>query len=74
MRECIEEALKGGMKTIKRDRPICAISIYHGLEDIIEIPKMMMQELDDYHFIVRHHSYTYSETILYGVPVEQGIF
>lgn len=68
------KALAGGMRTIKRDRPILAISIYHGLEDVVEIPKMLMRELNNYHFVVRHHSYTYSETVLYGVPAEQGIF
>lgn len=67
------KALAGGMKTIKRDRPILAISIYHGLEDIVEIPKLLMRELEEYEFIVRHHSYTYSETVLYGVPRELNI-
>lgn len=64
------KALEGGIKVIKRDRPILAISIYHSLEDIVEIPKMLMKALHDYTYIVRHHSYTYSETILYGIPNE----
>lgn len=66
-------ALRGGMNTIKRDRPILAISIYHGLDDIVGIPKMLMKELKKYIFIVRHHSYTYSETVLYGMPEELDI-
>jgi FkbM family methyltransferase len=69
-----QKALKGGMRVIKRDRPILAISIYHGLEDMVEIPNMFMKELPDYNYIVRHHSYTYSETVLYGVPCELNIF
>lgn len=67
------KAIAGGMKTIKRDRPILAISIYHSLDDIVEIPKILMDNLKNYDFIVRHHSYTYSETILYGVPKELNI-
>ena len=69
------KALEGGMKTIKRDRPILAISMYHGLDDIVEIPKMFMwkQEIKNYFFFVRHHSYTYSETVLYGIPEESNI-
>lgn len=59
-------ALQGGMRTIKRDRPILAISIYHSLDDIVEIPKMLMKELDNYKFIVRHHSYTYSSHSAWG--------
>ncbi len=66
-------ALAGGMKTIKRDRPILAVSIYHGLEDMVGIPKILMNELERYSFVVRHHSYTYSETVLYCVPKELGI-
>ncbi len=75
---CIEgaerKALAGGLNVIKRDRPLLAISIYHGLDDIVEVPKMLMNELEDYSYIVRHHSYTYSETVLYGAPKEQNIF
>lgn len=67
------KALAGGMRTIKRDRPIMAISIYHSLEDITEIPKLLMRELESYSFMVRHHSYTYSESVLYGIPKESGI-
>ena len=68
-----QHALKGGMNIIKRDRPILAISIYHGLDDIVEIPELLMRELESYNFFVRHHSYTYSETILYGIPMEKNI-
>lgn len=65
-----QKALSGGMKVIKRDRPILAISIYHTIEDIIEIPFLFLENLSNYYFFVRHHSYTYSETILYGIPTE----
>lgn len=66
-----QKALSGGMKVIQRDRPILAISIYHTLEDIIDIPDFLLENLDKYSFFVRHHSYTYSETILYGIPREK---
>lgn len=68
-----KRALTGGMGVLKRDRPLLAIAIYHSLEDIVEIPQLLMQQLTDYHFIVRSHSNTYSEAVLYGVPVESGI-
>lgn len=66
-------ALEGGMNVLKRDRPLLAISIYHSLDDIIEIPQILMQQLPDYHFMVRSHSNTYSEAVLYGVPNESKI-
>lgn len=68
-----KRALAGGMKVLKRDRPFLAISIYHSLDDIIEIPQMLIQQLPAYHFIVRSHSSTYSEAILYGVPDESEV-
>lgn len=66
-----QKALKGGINVIKRDRPILAISIYHSMEDRVEIPLYLVNMLENYHFIVRHHSYTYSETIIYGIPKEK---
>ncbi len=68
-----QRALLGGMNVLKRDRPLLAISIYHSLDDIVEIPQMLMHQLSDYHFIVRSHSNTYSEAVLYGVPNESKI-
>ena len=67
------QALSGGMKVIKSNRPILAISIYHGLDDIVEIPQMLMRALENYSFVVRHHSYTYSEAVLYAAPKELNI-
>ena len=58
-----KRALTGGMGVLKRDRPLLAIAIYHSLEDIVEIPQLLMQQLTDYHFIVRSHSNTYSEAV-----------
>lgn len=68
-----KRALAGGMSVLQRDRPFIAIAIYHSLDDIVEIPQMLMQQLSDYHFIVRSHSNTYSEAVLYGVPYESEI-
>lgn len=67
------KALSGGMKIIRRDRPILAISIYHSLDDIVEIPEMLMNELNDYGFFIRKHANTYAEAILYAVPKELDI-
>lgn len=61
-------ALKGGMHVIKRDRPILAVSVYHSLEDRIEIPRYLQEQLGDYDFYLRQHSIWFSETVLYAVP------
>lgn len=61
------EALKGAEQIIKSCRPKLAISVYHKLEDIDEIPKLLLSYHPDYRFYLRHYSLTNSETILYAL-------
>lgn len=61
-------ALRGAIETIKRDRPILAISIYHSLEDYFRIPDYLMEQLDYYRYYIRHHALILSETVLYAIP------
>lgn len=62
------EALKGGINSIKRERPILAISIYHSLEDFWKIPIYLMSNLENYDFYIRHHALICCETVLYAIP------
>ena len=64
-------ALRGGITTIQRDRPILAISLYHSPHDVVDIPIYLMDELEHYIFMVRHHSFIGSETVLYAIPEEK---
>lgn len=64
-------ALRGGGGCIKRDRPILAISLYHSPHDVVDIPEYLLNELENYKFIVRHHSFIGSETVLYAIPTEK---
>ena len=64
-------ALRGGKNLIVNSRPILAISIYHSLDDIVDIPCYLNALLKNYKFFVRHHSFTLGETVLYGIPVEK---
>lgn len=61
------EALRGAEKTIQRDYPVLAISIYHKTEDVLEIPLYILELSNRYQFYVRHYSTTASETILYAI-------
>lgn len=63
------QALRGGMNVIKRERPILAVCIYHSIKDYWEIPKFLMQELENYQYYVRHHALICNETVLYAIPV-----
>lgn len=62
------EALKGCQNTIKRYRPKLAISIYHKKEDLIDIPRYIMNLVPDYHLYLRHYSSGWVETVLYALP------
>ena len=64
------EAVMGAINTIKRDRPILAISVSidHSLDDLWRIPKYLMDRLDSYKYYVRHHSMIFCETVLYAIP------
>ena len=61
-------ALRGGIKVIQRDRPILAVSLYHSVNDVVDIPIYLHEMLSEYNFFVRHHSLIGSETVLYAIP------
>ncbi len=59
------DMLHGAEKIIRRDKPLMAISIYHSALDFFRIPLYLKTLVPEYRFKARHHSVTYSETILY---------
>jgi len=61
------QALLGAINTIERKRPILAISVYHKFFDITKIPLFLMDRLERYNFLLRHHC-GMSETVLYCLP------
>ena len=61
------EALKGAEETIKRYRPKLAICVYHKPEDIVEIPKYILNINPDYKLYLRHYSDNAGETVLYAI-------
>jgi FkbM family methyltransferase len=60
-------ALKGAEQTIKKYKPKLAICIYHKLEDMWEIPNLLLEFVPDYKFYIRHYSSTFAETVLYAL-------
>jgi len=61
------EALIGAEQTIKKYKPRLAICIYHKPEDIIDIPKKILEMNPNYRLYLRHYSYVDTETVLYAV-------
>jgi FkbM family methyltransferase len=58
-------ALKGAETIIKEQRPRMALSVYHKAEDILEIPKFLLNLNPFYKFALRHYSFFNNETVLY---------
>lgn len=61
------KAIKGAEQIIKRCHPKLAISIYHKLEDIWELPELILDICPDYRLYLRHYSIAQAETVLYAI-------
>lgn len=61
------EALQGAENLIRKYRPKLAISVYHKMEDIWELPNLILSFCSDYTFYLRHYSLSSEETVLYAV-------
>ena len=61
------KALLGCQKTIGIKKPKLAISIYHKTEDIVKLPKLILQINPDYKLWMRHYSFGENETVLYAL-------
>lgn len=61
------EALKGTKRIIETQKPKIAMSVYHKLEDIWELPLFIKEIDDNYKIYMRHHSYYVWDTDMYCV-------
>lgn len=61
------KALLGGEEVIRRYEPRLAICVYHKPEDIIEIPKLIMELNPKYRLYLRHYSFSWTETVMYAI-------
>jgi FkbM family methyltransferase len=61
-------ALKGSHNFIKCNIPIMAICIYHKPDHLFTIPFYIKKQFPYYDLMIRHHSYDWTETVLYCMP------
>ena len=62
------DALKGMKKIIKKFKPNLAVSIYHGKNDIYEIPYYLIKNYNKYYkFEIKHYSFGHNETVIYAI-------
>lgn len=68
-------ALKGAEKTILKDRPQMAISIYHSYNELFDIPLYLYDLLENYKYEVYHYNWNNKyESILYAIPDELYLY
>ncbi|MDR3267665.1 MAG: FkbM family methyltransferase [Tannerella sp.] len=60
-------ALQGAENTIRANRPILGISIYHKKQDLIDIPVYLKTLAPEYAFYFRVHKKLAIDTVLYAV-------
>lgn len=59
---------RGAKKVIERSRPVIAASLYHNPQDIWELPEILFEICEDYHFYIRQHYFNTFDSVLYAVP------
>ena len=57
--------LRGGSHSVRQHRPRIAMSLYHRMADMFELPLFLKSLVPEYKMAVRHHSTCYEETVLY---------
>jgi FkbM family methyltransferase len=62
------QALRGAEQVLRQFRPRLAVSIYHGMDDVLDIPLNLMRTLAGYRFAVSHLTSHTEETKLFAWP------
>lgn len=60
------DALRGGLRTLKKYRPKLAISLYHKFDDFWELIEFLHNECPFYKFHIDHYTNHAEETVLYA--------
>ncbi len=61
------KVLAGAKETIKTFKPSLALSAYHRGDDLINLPKFLLELNPDYKFYLRHCTPGWADTVLYVV-------
>jgi hypothetical protein len=66
------DALRGAERTIRRHRPIIAVTTYHTEAGLWKLPSWLMDRLTDYRFCLRLHGWCGTGAVMYCLPNERG--
>jgi FkbM family methyltransferase len=64
-------ALQGAAATIRQFRPRIAVSLYHSMDDMVQIPDWLRSLELGYRFYLGHYTRYAEETVLFAVPPER---
>ena len=62
--------IKGAAELIRRNRPVIAVSLYHNLKELVNVPLLLHGLVPEYRFTMRHYSSGTGESVLYAVRKE----
>ena len=75
--------LKTAVNTIRKNRPVLSICAYHKVEDLVEIPVRIRENVDNYIFVLRKYPCAWCvarvqmldipELVLYAIPKERYV-
>lgn len=68
------DVLKGMQNIIKEQKPVIAFCVYHKPDDIVSLPRFILELNDSYHIYLRkyvHYDRNRWEVVMYAVPSER---
>ena len=61
------KALLGAEKTIKKNKPVIAVCVYHNQSDFFRIPQLLISYNPNYQIYFRHYTQGVCESVMYFV-------
>jgi FkbM family methyltransferase len=61
-----EDALRGAVRLMRRDRPMLAVSVYHAPEHLWTIPALIHLLQPEYHLALRYHQWNGFDIVAYA--------
>ncbi len=61
-------AISGAAATIKKNRPVLAVCVYHKPDDFWKIPEQILSIYSGYSIFMRHYSEVSDETVMFFIP------
>lgn len=65
------DALRGGLATISKSRPVIALTVYHDADGLWRTARWMRENLKDYVLLMRTHSWCGTGAVIYAIPGER---